>query len=125
MLTQYRERLVDLEKQSSNDVDALIKVATELSKVQSDIEYTTGEKAQLNRRVKMDILTIDIIVLSATANQSPIVTSLSNFFSDFSYGVAQVITALAYIIPWLLPLTLFVWVCRRLWRRAHIERIPK
>lgn len=119
MLSEYQAKLVELEERGVDDVDSLIKLSEQLSKVQSDIEYAQGEKAKLLQRTKYDLLEIN---LSSKENESfggPISSALSDFFDDLSEGISTVITALAFIVPWLpvalIVFYLFLWV----WRKAR------
>ena len=58
MLQNYRDKLIQLEQKAAGDIESLIRITSELSTVQSDIEQLTGEHAYLKRRVELDIVTI-------------------------------------------------------------------
>jgi two-component sensor histidine kinase len=45
MLTAYRKQLLELRAKATTNIEAAIKIASELSTVQSDIERATGEAA--------------------------------------------------------------------------------
>jgi hypothetical protein len=117
MLQNYRQRLETLRGRASSDVDALIKVNKELAQTQSDIESLTSERGRLTQRVETEILTVFINSDRKRSFWTPMLVAMSEFGSNLSSGVASVITALAYIVPWSLVLLVFGWFGRRLWGR--------
>jgi len=48
---------------------------------------------------------------------TPIAHALADFGSNLSQGVSGAIIGVAYLIPWVLILSFFVWIGRKLWRR--------
>ena len=118
MLIQYQNRLLKLEEQSSKNVDSLIKIAEELSKTQSDIEYATGVKAKLLQRTQIDIVNISIQRLDYTSFWTPISNSFSNFGENLSDGISETVNAVAYLLPWALILLLLVYIIRTFWRKT-------
>jgi len=119
MLTQYRARLLELEKKTDSNVESLIKVAQELSKGQSDIEYTEGEKARLLKRTRMDVVSISLNAVSYVSFWDPIANSLGDFAENFSHAIAEVIEAVAYLLPWLVILFALFYVLRIVWRKTR------
>ena len=117
MLKDYRSRLEGLRGKASSDIDALIKVTHELAEVQSQIEAAQGEHAHLLQRVQTQILHVNISSNSRSAFWWPISEALSHFGQNLAEGVAMVVTSTAYLLPWLLMLSAFAWLLRRLWRR--------
>src|SRR5471032_539096 len=119
MLRQYQAQLQELEKRSGKDVDALIKVTKELATVQAELEQATAADALLMQRINTDLLNVS---LSAEGKQSfwtPVKRSLGNFTDNLSEGVANAITALAYMLPWLLAFVLLFPLGRKGWRRLR------
>ena len=47
----------------------------------------------------------------------PIRDAVRDFFGNLSEGISQAITAVAYILPWLLVVILGLYLVRFLWRR--------
>lgn len=47
----------------------------------------------------------------------PVAQSLREFSGRLSQGTASAISGAAYLLPWLVLLSLLVWVARKLWRR--------
>jgi flagellar biosynthesis chaperone FliJ len=116
MLTDYRAKLEELLARSKNEVDALIKLNRELAETQSQIETLSGTQARLVQRVETEILNVTISSYESQSFWSPIGESTSEFGSDLSHGIATVITALAYLIPWGLVVWLIVWLVRKFWQ---------
>lgn len=58
MLETHRDRLIELQKRPDNDIDSLIKISSELAKIQSELEQALDETAHLQERVKLDLVKI-------------------------------------------------------------------
>jgi len=117
MLKDYRSKLETLRGRASNDVDALIKVNRELAQVQSELEALEGTHAHLVQRVETEILNISIRSVEHQAFWRPIGYAISDFGSNFSQGISIAITGIAFLIPWVIVLSIAVWGGRKLWRR--------
>lgn len=117
MLTSYRGQLEALRARSNLEVDAIIKLNRELAEVQSQIETLAGSQAHLTERVETEILNVSITSIRSHSFWSPIGASFSEFGENFSIGIASVIMALAYLIPWGALLFVLVWGLRKLWLR--------
>ena len=117
MLQQYQKRLLKLEQRSTDTLDSLIKVAKELSQVQTDIEYAQGKKAKLLKRTKMDVLNIQLSSQMDSSFWGSVADSFSYFLDNFSDGISQVITGIAYIVPWSLLLIIFLMAAKQVKRR--------
>lgn len=119
MMQDYRSKLEVLRGRAANDVESLIKVNRELAQVQSEIEAAEGNKAHLLQRVETEILNVRISSQEKRSFWTPVGYALSGFKADFSQGIATVITASAYMIPWLSVFAFLFWVARKLWRRRN------
>ena len=117
MLTTYRKQLLELQAKAGTNIDAAIKVASELSTVQSNLEQATGQAAYQAKRTTTDVVTIRFWVTGQNAFWRPIRDSVQNFFGNLSEGISQAITAVAYILPWLLVVIPGLYLVRFLWRR--------
>jgi hypothetical protein len=117
MLIDYRAKLEALGKRATADFDALVKINKELSQTQSEIEALNGSQAQLNKRVKTELLSVSIRERQFSDHWRPIREATSGFASSFSSGVASAITGAAYLLPWIAMLSLFGWGLRALWRK--------
>lgn len=117
MLTSYRKQLLDLQSKVRNNVEAAIKLASELSSVQTDLERTSGEAVYQTKRTTTEIVRIEFVVIERKAFWRPIWEALDNFSGNFSNGVSQVVTAVAYIVPWMFVVVPGFYLLRLLWRR--------
>jgi Domain of unknown function (DUF4349) len=117
MLTNYRKQLQELQSKAATNIDAAIKIASELSTVQGNLEQANGQAAFQTRRTTTDIVSIHFSVTEQKAFWRPIGEALRDFFGNLSNGVSQAITAVAYILPWLLVVIPALYFVRYLWRR--------
>lgn len=113
----YLTKLQALEQEASSDIDSLIKVTAEISKVQSDIETYAGQLAVQNQRVNTEILNLRFFSEVKAEFLSPIAASMRGFKEDISEGIASVITGAAYVIPWLLFFIPVLLLFRKLWAK--------
>jgi hypothetical protein len=121
MLGQYQSRLIELEKKSSSSIESLIKIAEELSQVQSNIEYAEGKKAKLLQRTQMDIVHISLHARSYISFWGPISDSLADFGENLSEGISQAIIAIAYLLPWVVIGIFLLYVLRIVWRKTRAK----
>jgi hypothetical protein len=117
MLTTYRKQLIELQAKAATNVDAAIKIASELSTVQGNLEQANGQAAIQTKRTTTDIVTIRFSVTEQKAFWRPIGEAVRDFFGNLSNGISQAITAVAYILPWLLVVIPGLYLVRFLWRR--------
>jgi hypothetical protein len=117
MLTTYRKQLLELQAKAGTNIDAAIKVASELSTVQNNLEQATGQAAYQAKRTTTDIVTIHFSVTERRAFWRPIHDAIRDFLGNLSEGISQAITAVAYILPWLLVVIPGLYLVRFLWRR--------
>jgi hypothetical protein len=117
MLKDYRAKLEALNGRASKDIDALIKVNSELAHVQSDIEALEGKHAHLMQRVETEILDVTIMSPHQASFWRPIGRAISEFGGNLSQGISTAITAIAYLIPWIFIFIFALWAGRKLWRR--------
>ena len=117
MLTTYRKQLLELQGKAGTNVDAAIKVASELSAVQSNLEQANGKAAYQAKRTTTDVVTVTFSAQEQKAFWRPIRESLRDFVGNLSNGISQAITAVAYILPWLLVVIPGLYLLRFLWRR--------
>ncbi|SHF98494.1 protein of unknown function [Microbulbifer donghaiensis] len=122
MLRDYRARLEVLSKKSTDDVEALVKVASELAQVQSDLEFAEGKRSRLLQRVQMDEVNIQFSALAQKSFTQPIGNAFRSFGSRLSQGIADAVTAVAYLLPWTLLLLVFLYVARLVWVRVRRPR---
>jgi hypothetical protein len=124
----HRDRMAEFMKDKSLKVDQLITVSKELSEVQTQIDGLSTRKADLERRINTELLTINMGLPRAViaAENNRISDSIKTFGANFRGAIANVIEFTAGLLPWLviiLPgivlLRLFwSWISRWLSRRA-------
>lgn len=123
LLRDYQTRLEALRPRTGNNIDALIKLNNELAKTQSEIESLAGEKSHLILRVETEVLGISVTSLHDKSFWAPISAALSNFLGHLSVGLSSAITAVAYLVPWLLTFLVFAWLGRKMWvRRKYAKK---
>jgi hypothetical protein len=108
---------LELQEKAADDVESLIKVSSELSKVQSEIELLKGEKAFLHQRISMDVLNLDFQVDYHRSFWRPINESFSDFSNNISDGIAGTITVVAYLMPGFIVLLVMIVVIRFVWKK--------
>ena len=117
MLTSYRKQLLELQGKAGTNIDAAIKIASELSTVQRNLEQALGQAAYQTKRTTTDIVTIHFSVTEQKAFWRPIHDAVRDFFGNLSTAISQAITAVAYILPWLFVVVPGLYLVRFLWRR--------
>jgi hypothetical protein len=117
MLTAYRKQLLELQGKARSNIDAAIKVASELSTVQSSLEQANGKAAYQTKRTTTDIVSIIFSVNEQKAFWRPVRSALRDFLGNLSEGISQAITAVAFILPWMLVVIPALYLVRFLWRR--------
>jgi hypothetical protein len=117
MLTSYRKQLLELQAKAGTNVDAAIKVESELSTVQTNLERANGEAAYQTKRTTTDVVIIEFVVAERKAFWRPVREACRDFLGNLSNGVSQAITAVAYIVPWLFVVLPGLYLVRFLWKR--------
>jgi hypothetical protein len=118
MLTNYRDQLQTLARRRALDADALIKLNRELAEVQSGIEKAATSRAQLQRRVDTELLTVAMYENAKVEQSSRVRQAVDDFGADLLHGVAMLITFVASTIPFALAGMLGYL----LWRRVRAGR---
>lgn len=119
MLIDYNSKLAQLEKDPNNNIDSLIKISSEMAQVQTQLEYAQGEKAKLYQRTTQDLLNILMQSNQSETFLDPIAGALDEFGENIAEGISAFITALAYLLPWILALGLIFWSVRVIWRKTR------
>jgi hypothetical protein len=117
MLKNYRQQLLALQGRAGTNVEAAIKLASELSTVQTNLERVNGEAAFQTKRVTTDVVRIEFVVSEHKAFWRPVHEAVRDFLANLSTGLSQAITAIAYIVPWLFVVVPGLYLVRFLWRR--------
>jgi hypothetical protein len=118
LLTTHRDRLSELTKDRSLKVDQVIAISKELSSVQTEIETVSNTRANLQRRIDTELLTIELSIPWAenAAQRTSIKDALNAFGTEFTDAIAQVIRFIAALIPWLVVIVPGLIFIRMFWR---------
>jgi hypothetical protein len=119
LLTTHRDRLTEIMKSKDLKIEQLITVSKELATVQTQIDALGTDQAQLQRRVDTDLLTINLAPpdVAYFAQETPIRDALRVFGSNFREAVSQVITFIAFVLPWLVIVLPGLFLLRFFWAR--------
>ena len=122
MLTATRDKLLEIEDKAATDVESLIRIASELSRVQSELEQLAGRSAHQTQRVARQVLNIRLSTQGSRSFWAPIGDALSEFGDNLSSGISDAISILAYLLPWLLIVYVLLYLVRIVWRRTRSRR---
>ncbi len=117
MLESYQLTLLDLQKKAGENIESLIKVSQELASVQSQLEEAQGNNQILLQRVNMDIVHVRLSSYSSDSFWQPINDAADDFLDNLSEGIATAITAVAFLLPWIILLAIIFLIARFLWKR--------
>jgi hypothetical protein len=125
ILTTTRDKLIALEENEANDIDSLIKITTELTRVQAELEHLTGQSQYQHQRVDMDLLTIRFVVEEYRSFWGPVSAAIGTFGLKVSEGMGDTITTIADLLPWLVLLFLLGLFLRFVWTRGRRRQRPE
>lgn len=117
MLKMHRKQLLKLQKRTDNNVDSLIKISSELAKIQADLEQSKGQNSYLMKRIKLDLVRFYFEVEHQNSFLNPIVNAFKNFTGVLSEGIANMIWITGYFLPWIIAMLLAGFIVRWIWRR--------
>ncbi len=118
MLTSHRDKLLELEESKSTDVDSLLKIAKELTSVQSQLEYSAGKELYLKQRINRDVLNIFFQTKRDRSFLKPIVTAAGDFGYELASGISEAISIFAYVIPNFIIFIILLIVTIKIWKRV-------
>ena len=121
MLETHRDKLLLLQEKASDDIEALIKIASELSEIQSELEKAMGQNEYLSQRVNLDIVNIQFQVKMSRSFWKPISDSLSNFLNNLSDGISGTIAAVAYLLPGICLFIFAFFIVRFFWKKRKTK----
>lgn len=102
MLGAYRDRLTELSKRTSASVDDLIKLSSELSHVQSQLEEIAGSRAKIAQQVELEQVAVQYLAIRGSGDRlAPITTALANFRQTLGESAGGAIRFVALVVPWL------------------------
>jgi len=127
-LTAYRARLDELAAKSETRVEDLIRIAGELSKVQSQIEEGEARQRGLQRRVDTEIVSVALRSDGARSGAfAPVEEAWSQAGQTFGASAGTALRFAVASLPWLPVVAIGLFLVRALWRlrrrrRARIGR---
>lgn len=119
MLRSYRDRLKALEENAAGDIESLIKVNSELARIQSEIENFQSNRDYLQKRLDLDMLNIHLYSDRRDDFLAPISEAFDRFFYHLASGTSSIVTAIAWTLPWALGLMVVVLLIRLARRRRR------
>ncbi|WP_244474905.1 DUF4349 domain-containing protein [Methylobacterium sp. Leaf99] len=127
-LTAYRARLDELAAKSDTRVEDLIRIAGELSKVQSQVEEGEARQRGLQRRVDTEIVSVFFHSDGARSGAfAPVEDAWSQAGQTFGASAGDALRFAVASLPWLPVAAIGLLLVRVLWRlrrrrRARIGR---
>jgi hypothetical protein len=101
-LSDYRDRLNELLKRPGLSVDDLIKVESELAKVEGDLDPLLSQKRSVAERVQREQMTVSLAERSSASDAwRPIRFALANSVQTLGNSSGSAIQFLIGAIPWL------------------------
>jgi hypothetical protein len=101
-LSSYRDRLTELQKRPGLSVDDLIKIESELAKVESDLDPLLAQKRDVNDRIQREQLTVSFSERAGASDAwQPIRFALANSIQTLGNSTGSAIQFLIGAIPWL------------------------
>ena len=101
-LTDYRDRLTTLAQRPDAKVEDLVKVESELSSVQSQIETLTGQQRKLAQRVDTETLTVDLdAAVPLNGIGAPVATAWRDASRVLGQNAASALRFGIGSLPWL------------------------
>ncbi|MBS0422746.1 MAG: DUF4349 domain-containing protein [Proteobacteria bacterium] len=118
LLSTHRDRLSEFLKRKDLTVDQVINLSKEISSAQTQLDSLNTQRANLQRRVDTELLTINFSPpgWAFAEQQTPIQDAVRSFGSEFRDAVAQVIRFTAALIPWLIIIVPGLVLLRLFWR---------
>lgn len=120
LLTLHRDRLTEFLKRPDLKIDQVIALSREISTAQADIETMTATRANLQRRVDTERLTLELNPPQSAYRDrhNPVREAWLAFGDDFSSTFGVLIHAFAMLLPLGLVTALgggLWWLVRRRW----------
>ncbi|KQT99256.1 hypothetical protein ASG60_05305 [Methylobacterium sp. Leaf469] len=122
-LAAYRARLDELSAKADTRVEDLIRIAQELSKVQSEIEEGEAKQRGLQRRVDTEIVSVSLRSDSARAGAfAPVEEAWSQAGQTFGASAGAALRFAVASLPWLPVAAIGLFLVRALWRLRRRKR---
>jgi hypothetical protein len=113
-------RLEQLIASRPGNLAQLLEIERELARVQAEIDAAESTLSVMRARVAMSLVTIDYAssgALVTDGTSRPLKDAVQAFASNVAAGLAGIIVALSFVLPWALVIGLAVWAFLALRRR--------
>lgn len=122
-MEQLEERLLQLLRNNTGDLQELLQVERELARVRTQIEQLQGRLRYLRTRASVSTLTVNLFepkpLVSTHPGENVIVEAFKQAWRNFVGTIATIIAASGSLIPLLIIIGLAVWVLRLIWVRRR------
>ena len=125
------DRLVTLIKSANAKVGELVAAERAYAETQEELDAARQLQATLRQRVAMSEVTVDYESAAASGSWGRVTQSFRATGETLAASVATLITFVVAALPWVLLLTLLIWIGRRRgwrlrwpWRRREAEVPP-
>lgn len=125
-LTDYRDRLNELLKRPGLSVDDLIKVESELAKVEGDLAPLLSQKRDVGERIQREQLVVSLSErASAPDALQPVRFAVSNAVLTLGQSAGSAVSFLIGMVPWLpivaVAFLILPWAWRSVRRRGSTK----
>jgi hypothetical protein len=125
-LEDYRGRLEVLAGRADTRVDDLIRLATELSEVQSRIETLTAEQRSMGRKVEADLVTVSFEAERGNGGPFQPLWEIAGRSADIlGRNAADALSFVLTIVPWIPVAGIFAGVMHLAWRLLRGRRAAR
>lgn len=125
------DRLVVLIRTGGGGIGDLVAAEKAYSDAQGELEAARGEQAALAGRVTMSDITLHYASRGAGSVFAPVSRALHGAGASFGWSVAGLVTFIVVTAPWLVLLSIAIWLLRRFgwrprwpWRRRAPAILP-
>ena len=119
-MTEFRNRLRTMLGTRTGPLKDIIEVERELSRVQAELDSLAGRRQALANQTEKVSVRIEFRAPRSIAGRSftgPIAQAARSAAFVLSESIALLVTFVVAIVPWLLLLVPFFWMCAKLVRR--------
>jgi hypothetical protein len=123
--TALRDRLEKLLEARPGKASDFLEVATDLARVQGELDATTSELAAMRQRLDTSTLTIDYAsssLLGGDGAWAPLARAIRGSTGVFGGALALMVTVAAAVLPWGLVIGGGAWVTFAVRRRLGLRR---
>lgn len=117
-LRKERERLQEFQGRRDLAVADMIALSKQLAETEAQLEAAEQQGAQHRRRIDTQLLTLEFRPTASQVNRNEVWLALRDSGETLSSGVAWTIRAIAFLLPVVAVLVVFVALVRR-WRRRR------